>query len=79
MKYDHDNISPLDSRYLNKIPEFRKNFSESALIKIRFEIEIIGLYFYALTYPVLLNHLAKNQLIKLIILKTNLMINMFSK
>ena len=40
MKFDHDNISPLDNRYANKISKIRKNFSESALIKIRFEIEI---------------------------------------
>ena len=38
MKFDHNNISPLDSRYANKISSFRENFSESALIKIRFEI-----------------------------------------
>ena len=40
MKFNHDNISPLDSRYANKISELRENFSESALIKIRFDIEI---------------------------------------
>ena len=45
MKYDHDNISPLDNRYANKISTFRNNFSESALIKIRFEIEIEWLLF----------------------------------
>jgi adenylosuccinate lyase len=45
MKYDHDNISPLDNRYANKISQFRNNFSESALIKIRFEIEIEWLLF----------------------------------
>ena len=45
MKYDHDNISPLDNRYANKISQFRSNFSESALIKIRFEIEIEWLLF----------------------------------
>ena len=39
MKFDHNNISPLDNRYANKISEIRKNFSESALIKIRFEID----------------------------------------
>ena len=40
MKFDHDNISPLDSRYASKISALRQNFSESALIKIRFDIEI---------------------------------------
>ena len=40
MKYDHNNISPLDSRYANKIPDIRNAFSEHALIKTRFIIEI---------------------------------------
>ena len=41
----------LDSRYANKIPDFRKNFSESALIKIRFEIEIDWLIFLCTKLP----------------------------
>ena len=45
MQYDHDNISPLDNRYAGKVPQFRNNFSESALIRIRFEIEIEWLLF----------------------------------
>ena len=45
MKYDHDNISPLDNRYAGKVSQFRNNFSESALIRIRFEIEIEWLLF----------------------------------
>ena len=36
MKYDHNNISPLDSRYANKIPDIRNAFSEHTLIKTRF-------------------------------------------
>ena len=45
MQYDHDNISPLDNRYAGKVSQFRNNFSESALIRIRFEIEIEWLLF----------------------------------
>ena len=45
MKFDHNNISPLDSRYAKKISNFRENFSESELIKIRFEIEIEWILF----------------------------------
>jgi len=40
MKYEHNNISPLDSRYANKILDTRECFSEHALIKQRFNIEI---------------------------------------
>ena len=45
MQYDHDNISPLDNRYAGKVSQFRNNFSESALVRIRFEIEIEWLLF----------------------------------
>ena len=65
MKYDHDNISPLDSRYLNKIPEFRKNFSESALIKIRFEIEIDWLVFLCTNLPSSFKPLSKESINKI--------------
>ena len=40
MKYEHNNISPLDSRYANKILDTRDCFSEYTLIKERFNIEI---------------------------------------
>ena len=40
MKYEHNNISPLDSRYANKILDIRDCFSEYTLIKERFNIEI---------------------------------------
>ena len=65
MKYNHDNISPLDSRYLNKIPEFRKNFSESALIKIRFEIEIDWLVFLCTNLPSSFKPLSKESINKI--------------
>jgi len=51
MKYDHNNISPLDSRYANKIPEIRKAFSEHALIKTRFIIEINWILYLCNKYP----------------------------
>ena len=35
MKFDHDNISPLDSRYANKISELIENYSDSSKIKTR--------------------------------------------
>ena len=51
MKFDHNNISPLDSRYAKKISNFRENFSESELIKIRFEIEIEWILFLCSKLP----------------------------
>ena len=69
MKFDHDNISPLDSRYANKIPDFRKNFSESALIKIRFEIEIDWLIFLCAKLSKSFKPISKQSLKKLQIFK----------
>ena len=69
MKFDHDNISPLDSRYANKIPDFRKNFSESALIKIRFEIEIDWLIFLCTKLSKSFKPISKQSLKKLQIFK----------
>jgi len=45
MKFEHNNISPLDSRYAEKIVPIRETFSEKALIKTRFNIEIDWLLF----------------------------------
>ena len=45
MKFEHNNISPLDNRYSNKISEHREAFSEKSLIKTRFIIEINWLLF----------------------------------
>ena len=66
MKFDHNNISPLDSRYANKISDFRKNFSESALIKIRFEIEIEWILFLCNKLPKTFKPLSKNSIKKII-------------
>ena len=66
MKFDHNNISPLDSRYANKISNFRENFSESALIKIRFEIEIEWILFLCNKLPKTFKPLSKNSIDKII-------------
>ena len=65
MKYDHDNISPLDNRYANKISDLRQNFSESALIKIRFEIEIEWLLFLCTNLPKSFKPLSKESINKI--------------
>ena len=66
MKFDHNNISPLDSRYANKISSFRENFCESALIKIRFEIEIEWILFLCNKLPKTFKPLSKNSIEKII-------------
>ena len=65
MKFDHDNISPLDSRYAAKISDFRKNFSESALIKIRFEIELEWLIYLCTKLPKIFKPLSKQSIKKI--------------
>mgnify|MGYP000754006490 CR=1 FL=1 len=65
MKFDHDNISPLDSRYAAKISNFRKNFSESALIKIRFEIELEWLIYLCTKLPKIFKPLSKQSIKKI--------------
>ena len=69
MKFDHNNISPLDSRYANKIPEFRKNFSEYSLIKIRFDIEIDWLIFLCTKLPKSFKPISKKSVKKLELFK----------
>ena len=69
MKFDHNNISPLDSRYANKIPEFRKNFSEYSLIKIRFNIEIDWLIFLCTKLPKSFKPISKQSVKKLELFK----------
>ena len=51
MKFEHNNISPLDSRYAEKIVPIRESFSEKALIKTRFIIEINWLLFLCNKMP----------------------------
>lgn len=71
MKFDHNNISPLDSRYAKKISNFRENFSESELIKIRFEIEIEWILFLCSKLPNTFKPLSKNSVEKIVKFKTS--------
>ena len=67
MKYDHNNISPLDNRYANKIPDIRNTFSEHTLIKTRFIIEINWILYLCNKYPkyfIKLNKVSINKIIK---------------
>ena len=65
MQYDHDNISPLDNRYADKVSQFRNNFSESALVRIRFEIEIEWLLFLCTNLTNLFKPLSKESIKKI--------------
>ena len=65
MNYTHNNISPLDNRYIEKVDELRKIFSERALIKTRFIIEIDWLIFLCKNYPAHFKSISKSSLKKL--------------
>ena len=65
MDYNHNNISPLDNRYQNKISELREVFSEYALIKTRFVIEIDWLIFLCRNHSKYFGSLSKISLNKL--------------
>ena len=65
MNYTHNNISPLDNRYIEKVDELRKIFSEHALIKTRFIIEIDWLIFLCKNYPAHFKSISKSSLKKL--------------
>lgn len=71
MNKDFNNISPLDNRYASKIANTRSNFSESALIKIRFEIEIDWLIFICVNKPSLFKTISKTSISKLLKFKSN--------
>ena len=66
MKFEHNNISPLDSRYAEKIVPIREAFSEKALIKTRFIIEINWLLFLCNKMPNDFPKLSKISLNKII-------------
>jgi len=65
MNYTHNNISPLDNRYIEKVDELRKIFSEHALIKTRFIIEIDWLIFLCKNYQTHFKSISKSSLKKL--------------
>ena len=71
MKFDHDNISPLDSRYASKISTLRQNFSESALIKIRFDIEIEWILYLCTQLPKTFKPISKESIKKINAFKNN--------
>ena len=66
MKFDHNNISPLDSRYAEKIAPIRESFSEKALIKTRFLIEINWLIFLCEKLPKYFPKLSKISINKIL-------------
>jgi len=71
MKFEHNNISPLDNRYSNKISEHREAFSEKSLIKTRFIIEINWLLFLCKKYPNYFNKISKSSETKIIKFRNN--------
>ena len=71
MKFEHNNISPLDNRYFNKISEHREAFSEKSLIKTRFIIEINWLLFLCKKYPNYFNKISKSSENKIIKFRNN--------
>ena len=71
MKFEHNNISPLDNRYSNKISEHREAFSEKSLIKTRFIIEINWLLFLCKKYPNYFNKISKSSESKIIKFRNN--------
>ena len=71
MKFEHNNISPLDNRYSNKISEHREAFSEKSLIKTRFIIEINWLLFLCKKYPNYFYKISKSSESKIIKFRNN--------
>ena len=71
MTNNFNNISPLDNRYSSKIENVRANFSEFALIKIRFEIEIDWIIYLCLNKPNLFKKISDASIKKLEKFKNN--------
>ena len=69
MNKNFNNISPLDNRYSAKIEPTRANFSEGALVKIRYTIEIQWLIFICVNKPNLFKSISKTTINKLLKLK----------
>ena len=66
MKFDHNNISPLDNRYSSKINDIKKVFSEHSLIKTRFFIEINWLLYLCDKKPKYFNKMSNTTRNKII-------------
>tara|TARA_B100001057_G_scaffold84193_1_gene80021 strand:- start:941 stop:2287 length:1347 start_codon:yes stop_codon:yes gene_type:complete len=71
MEYNHNNISPLDNRYKNKILFLREVFSEHALVKTRFIIEIDWLIFLCSNHSKYFGSISKSSISKLTKFKNN--------
>ena len=71
MSNNFNNISPLDNRYSSKIENVRANFSEFALIKIRFEIEIDWIIYLCKNKPNLFKKISESSIKKLEKFKNN--------
>ena len=71
MSNNFNNISPLDNRYSSKIETVRTNFSEFALIKIRFEIEIDWIIYLCTNKPNLFKKISDASIKKLEKFKNN--------
>ena len=71
MTNNFNNISPLDNRYSSKIENVRANFSEFALIKIRFEIEIDWIIYLCINKPNLFKKISDASIKKLEKFKNN--------
>ena len=71
MKFEHNNISPLDNRYSNKISKHRETFSEKSLIETRFIIEINWLLFLCKKYPNYFKKISKSTENKIIEFRNN--------
>ena len=71
MTNNFNNISPLDNRYSSKIENVRANFSEFALIKIRFEIEIDWIIYLCTNKPNLFKKISDASIKKLEKFKNN--------
>ena len=71
MDYSHNNISPLDNRYRKKIIELTKIFSEHALVKTRFIIEIDWIIFLCSNHSKHFGSISKKSIDKLNTFKKN--------
>ena len=71
MSNNFNNISPLDNRYSSKVDRVRSNFSEFALIKIRFEIEIDWIIYLCTNKPNLFKKISDTSIKKLKKFKNN--------